>query len=197
MAVGLAALSAAAASASPFYAVKRGGVWYWSPNIPASLFAPAPSKTGSATWWRHADTGELVKGLGLTPDETRELRARLSVVALTGTPPVIPKLGFVPTSTSCHGLQPSIASPEVTVDLFHKFGCTMGGASYKRMANFQDAIQKARASVVAAASPKPQAVLDALVTAYANRSRYLTHGDPKTLKFTLTVTGRRAYATSA
>lgn len=191
---GVVAAVAVAATASPFYAVKRGGLWYWSANIPAALFAPPTSTGGNATWWRHADTSELVKGLGLTPDETRALRAQLAQVALTGTPPVIPKLGFVPTSTACRGLRPSIASTDITVDLFHKFACTMRGASYSRLSAFQDAIKKARAVVVAAPSPKPQNLLDALIAAYANRSNYLVHGDPKTLRFTLLVTGRRAYA---
>jgi hypothetical protein len=188
--------AAAVASASSFYAVKRGGLWYWSSNIPAALLAPPAPADGNATWWRHADTSELVKGLGLTRDETLELRAQLAQVALTGTPPVIAKLGFVPTSTACRGSRPSIASPEITVDLYHRFACTMRGASYKRLPAFQDAIKKARAAVAAAPSPKPQGLLDALVTAYAKRSNYLIHGDPKLLRFTLIVTGRRAYAVS-
>lgn len=107
---------------------------------------------------------------------------------------MIPKLGFVPTSTACRGLRTSVANPDISVDLFHNFACTMRGASYKRLAAFQDAIKTARAAVVAAPTPKPQNVLNALVTAYANRSNYLTHGDPKTLRFTLVVTGRRTYA---
>jgi hypothetical protein len=181
---------AAAATASTFYAVKRGGLWYWSPNIPAALFAP--NESGQTPYY-HPHSTDLVKDMGLTRDEKLELEAQLAQVALDGHPQVVAKLNFAPTSTVCHGSRPSIASPDITVDLFHEFGCTMHGASYARLPIFQNAIKKARAALAAAASPKPQPLLDAFIAAYANRTRYLLHGDPKTLRFTLIVTGRRAY----
>ena len=181
---------AAAAIASPSYSVKRGGLWYWSTDITQSVF-PIPTSTPGAC----VSSSSLAQDLGLNRDEKLELEARIAQACpLTRTYAPTPGFhdGTVVLGITCRGLAPSIASPSVNIDLFHRFRCLLNGTKFTRLAAFKSAVAKARANVLAAQDPKPPELLNALEQAYANLGHYTQVGDRFTRHVTLTVTGRRS-----
>ena len=180
----------AAAIASPSYSVKRGGLWYWSTDITQSVF-PIPTSTPGGC----VSSSSLAQGLGLNRDEKLQLESIIAQSCpLTRT--YAPTHGFhdgtVVLGMTCRGLAPSIASPDVSIDLFHRFSCRLTGTRFTRLATYKAAVAKARADVIAAPDPKPPELLQALEQAYANLGHYTQVGDRFTRHVTLTVTGRRS-----
>lgn len=185
----------ASAAATPFYSIKKAGLWYWSLNLGQSVFPPPTMLEAQ----RHQSSTSLVSGLGLNRDEKRSLEERISGLyyGVYSSPhyersPAFDD-GTVVFKAQCRGRAPAATSPSVNIDLYHRFGCVLSTATYKRLTTFKTAVQQARVAVIAAADPKPQATLDALVNAYASLGHYCYVGDPRILRVTITAVGRSTY----
>lgn len=185
------AFGAATAAAAPPYSVQSGGHWYWSIDLGQAVFAPATTTPGA-----HVSSTKLTDGLGLSRDERLELESRLSqlpVMTRGPDPSAVLQDGTTVLKAACWGIGAAIPSPEVDVDLYHRFRCALTTTTFKRMARFTTAIAAATARLKAAPSPKPQALLDAFVLAYAKFGHYQAYGDPVARRVTIVVVGRRTY----
>ncbi len=83
-------------------------------------------------------------------------------------------------SAKCKGIGASIASPDVNVDLYHRFRCLLSGARFNRLAAFNAAVTTAKDRATKLA-------------AEAKRAQYIAHGDPFTEPALIVVTSRREY----
>lgn len=103
--------------------------------------------------------------------------------------------GTIIYKASCRGIGSSIASDVVNVDLYHHFRCTLYGATHKRKAQFDRAVDLARAkSVAAKGTPEHDVLYAALGEAEAKRAQYDAHGDSFVTPVTIVVTARRKFA---
>jgi len=184
----------ARATTGPALSVKSGDQWYWSVDLTDGLFNP-PGTRGTTPTVMAFSPAKATKDLGLSRDQRRVLEFRLAGAhLLTGTPEPSPAFhdGTVVSSSACHGIGTSIPSSRIDVDLYHRFRCTVTGATYKRTEQLKAAIASAEATLRAAPQPKPQSLVNALASAYERLGAY--RGEPVSRTLTLVVMGRKLAA---
>lgn len=183
---------ACVASASPSLAIKKAGVWYWSNDLAKSAIQPADSETVLTP----GVGGDVAEGLPLTPAQQAWLRQTLpgTEVVEAGhapSPGLLRSTGLVVGTVACAGLQPSVYDAPAKSSVYHRFRCTVNGATFKRLAAFTAPVAAARAQIAASAQPVPQALLDSLIAAYRSLGHYQHFGDHVRRIVILTAAGRR------
>jgi hypothetical protein len=185
----VAATTASAATADGSYSIQKNGKWYWSTDLADGIYLPYTGIPG-----RGADIEALLRDLPLTRDQKLPLEAGLAKNGpFVGTTIWKPdwKDGTTVFKWTCRGTGASIPSPNVATDLYHQFRCQMAGATFKRVAGFQQAVHDARQAILSASQPVPQPLIDKLAQAYANLGVYQLNGDPVHRTITAVVDGRR------